>query len=129
VLDTYSAFLDNSLSPDLSLPSTLLFTISYSNSMSCSTALRNCRTLSLLSSTFLSRGYHVLRYNSRGVGSSTGWASFTGLKEAKDLEGVVKWGVEEVNKENGKEGVKEVVIAVSLAFLLYRCLMGRECQC
>ncbi|KAI0255135.1 alpha/beta-hydrolase [Lactifluus subvellereus] len=29
--------------------------------------------------------YHVLRYNARGVGRSSGWKSFTGLQEAEDL--------------------------------------------
>ncbi|GLB40229.1 hypothetical protein LshimejAT787_0801000 [Lyophyllum shimeji] len=38
------------------------------------------------------RNYHVLRYNSRGVGRSTGWASVTGFSEAKDLEDLVMWG-------------------------------------
>ncbi|KAJ7475737.1 Alpha/Beta hydrolase protein [Mycena latifolia] len=39
------------------------------------------------------RGYHVLRYNSRGVGRSTGWASFTGASEAGDLAALVEWAV------------------------------------
>ncbi|KAL1680205.1 Alpha/Beta hydrolase protein [Schizophyllum commune] len=39
----------------------------------------------------LEQGYHVLRYNSRGVGRSTGRASFTGLAEGEDLEAVVQW--------------------------------------
>ncbi|KAI0033538.1 Alpha/Beta hydrolase protein [Vararia minispora EC-137] len=34
-------------------------------------------------------GYHVLLFNSRGVGSSSGWASFTGLQEAQDLQELV----------------------------------------
>ena len=38
-----------------------------------------------------SKGYHVLRYNSRGVGASTGRASFTGFSEVEDLEAVVQW--------------------------------------
>ncbi|TEB29258.1 alpha/beta-hydrolase [Coprinellus micaceus] len=49
-------------------------------------------------------GYHVLRYNSRGVGRSTGRATFTGLEEGKDLEGVVLWGIQELG------GVSSVVI-------------------
>ncbi|KAI5828114.1 alpha/beta-hydrolase [Schizophyllum commune Tattone D] len=39
----------------------------------------------------LEQGYHVLRYNSRGVGRSTGRASFSGLAEGEDLEAVVQW--------------------------------------
>lgn len=38
-----------------------------------------------------SKNYHVLRYNSRGVGASTGRASFTGFSEVEDLEAVVQW--------------------------------------
>jgi len=38
-------------------------------------------------------GYHVLLFNSRGVGGSSGWSSFTGLTEAKDLEELVQWGL------------------------------------
>ncbi|KAF8150634.1 Alpha/Beta hydrolase protein [Crassisporium funariophilum] len=44
----------------------------------------------------LSKDYHVLRYNSRSVGQSTGHASFTGFTEAKDLEAVVKWALERI---------------------------------
>ncbi|KIJ89671.1 hypothetical protein K443DRAFT_618900, partial [Laccaria amethystina LaAM-08-1] len=39
----------------------------------------------------LSKNYHVLRYNSRGVGRSTGQASFAGFDEAKDLEAIIHW--------------------------------------
>ncbi|KIJ89885.1 hypothetical protein K443DRAFT_664556 [Laccaria amethystina LaAM-08-1] len=39
----------------------------------------------------LSKDYHVLRYNSRGVGRSTGRASFTGFDEGKDLEAIIHW--------------------------------------
>ncbi|KAJ7227061.1 Alpha/Beta hydrolase protein, partial [Mycena pura] len=39
------------------------------------------------------RGYHVLRYNSRGVGRSTGWASLTGLSEASDLAALIEWAL------------------------------------
>ncbi|TFK28410.1 alpha/beta-hydrolase [Coprinopsis marcescibilis] len=39
-------------------------------------------------------GYHVLRYNSRAVGRSTGRSSFTGFDEAKDLEAIVEWASE-----------------------------------
>ena len=43
-----------------------------------------------------SKGYHVLRYNSRGVGASTCRASFTGFSEVEDLEAVVKWAIDKV---------------------------------
>ena len=43
-----------------------------------------------------SKGYHVLRYNSRGVGTSTGRASFTGFSEVEDLEAVVQWALDRV---------------------------------
>ncbi|KAJ3526139.1 hypothetical protein NMY22_g10285 [Coprinellus aureogranulatus] len=49
-------------------------------------------------------GYHVLRYNSRGVGRSTGRATFTGIEEGKDLEAVVRRAVREL------ENVTTVVI-------------------
>ncbi|THV03172.1 alpha/beta-hydrolase [Dendrothele bispora CBS 962.96] len=38
-----------------------------------------------------SKNYHVLRYNSRGVGGSSGWPSLTGLTEGKDLEEIIQW--------------------------------------
>jgi len=44
-----------------------------------------------LKTILLAEGYHVLRYNSRGVGKSSGWASFTGIQEGKDLEELVQW--------------------------------------
>ncbi|KAI0091057.1 alpha/beta-hydrolase [Irpex rosettiformis] len=37
----------------------------------------------------LSKGYYVLRYNSRGVGRSSGWPSLTGKQEAEDLRELV----------------------------------------
>lgn len=52
------------------------------------------------------RGYHVLRYNSRGVGSSTGWASFTGLSEAGDLAALTEWAVDKLGD------VRSVVVLV-----------------
>ncbi|PCH42053.1 alpha/beta-hydrolase [Wolfiporia cocos MD-104 SS10] len=39
------------------------------------------------------RGYHVLRYNSRGVGQSSGWTSLTGSREAQDLKDLVQWAI------------------------------------
>ena len=43
--------------------------------------------LKSLSIPLFAKGYHVLRYNSRGVGRTTGWASFTGIQESEDLRG------------------------------------------
>lgn len=43
-----------------------------------------------------SKGYHVLRYNSRGVGTSSGRASLSGFSEVKDLEAIVQWAVDSV---------------------------------
>lgn len=42
------------------------------------------------------KNYSVLRYNSRSVGRSTGWASFTGFSESKDLEDLVTWALEKM---------------------------------
>jgi alpha/beta superfamily hydrolase len=36
------------------------------------------------------KNYHVIRYNSRGVGKSSGWPSFTGEAEGEDLKAVVQ---------------------------------------
>lgn len=47
--------------------------------------------------------------NSRGVGGSTGRASFTGLPEAEDLKEVVKWLM-----ENHFPALEELVLLVSL---------------
>ncbi|KAH8117786.1 Alpha/Beta hydrolase protein [Phellopilus nigrolimitatus] len=38
-------------------------------------------------------GFHVLAYNSRGVGRSPGWPSLTGLQEADDLRALVRWAL------------------------------------
>ncbi|KAJ7127109.1 Alpha/Beta hydrolase protein [Mycena epipterygia] len=53
----------------------------------------NDPVLQLLMEPLHARGYHVLRYNSRAVGRSTGWASFTGLSEAGDLEALIEWAL------------------------------------
>ena len=50
--------------------------------------------------------YHVLCYNSRGNGRSTGWTSFTGFKEAEDLKAVVNWSVKQIGD------IRSVVILV-----------------
>ncbi|TCD63336.1 hypothetical protein EIP91_005655 [Steccherinum ochraceum] len=52
----------------------------------------------------LERGYYVLRYNSRGVGKSSGWPSLTGTTEAQDLLELLRWAVDTI------QGVKQVVI-------------------
>ncbi|KAM5537244.1 hypothetical protein V8D89_009177 [Ganoderma adspersum] len=51
----------------------------------------NDPVLQLLTEPLLENGYTVLRYNSRGVGKSTGWASFTGYREGEDLKELVLW--------------------------------------
>ena len=55
-----------------------------------------------------SKNYHVLRYNSRGVGASTGSASFTGFSEVQDLEDVVQWALDKV------PDIRSLVILVRL---------------
>lgn len=37
--------------------------------------------------------FHVLRYNARGVGRSSGWKSFTGLQEGEDLRELVQYAL------------------------------------
>ncbi|KAF9058292.1 Alpha/Beta hydrolase protein, partial [Rhodocollybia butyracea] len=39
------------------------------------------------------KSFHIFRYNSRGVGGSSGWPSLTGFTESKDLEAVVDWSI------------------------------------
>lgn len=51
------------------------------------------RTLRAMVAPLKERNYHVLRFNSRGVGHSSGNSSWTGLPEAKDLEELVRWGL------------------------------------
>ncbi|KAF8071755.1 Alpha/Beta hydrolase protein [Lyophyllum atratum] len=41
--------------------------------------------------------YYVLRYNSRGVGRSKGWSSFTGFSEAEDLEELATWALQKIS--------------------------------
>ncbi|KAI0684706.1 alpha/beta-hydrolase [Cytidiella melzeri] len=52
--------------------------------------------LQYLKQTLLSRGYHVLRYNSRGVGKSSGWPSLTGKQEGEDLRELVHWAMQQI---------------------------------
>lgn len=70
-------------------------------------AADDIRVLELLTESLLERGYDVLRYNSRGVGKSTGWASFTGSREAEDLKELVEWARNTVPQLNS------LVLAVS----------------
>ena len=51
----------------------------------------------------------MILLNSRGVGGSTGRASFTGLPEAEDLKEVIKWLM-----ENHFPALEELVLLVSL---------------
>ncbi|KAF9524853.1 Alpha/Beta hydrolase protein [Crepidotus variabilis] len=44
----------------------------------------------------LSERYHVIQYNARGVGGSSGWSSFTGFSEGKDLQDVVEWSMQKI---------------------------------
>ncbi|KAG7089697.1 hypothetical protein E1B28_011352 [Marasmius oreades] len=53
-----------------------------------------------------SRNYHVIRYNSRGVGRSSGWPSLTGVKESEDLKSLVQWALENPEMFN----IRSVVI-------------------
>ncbi|THH15337.1 hypothetical protein EW146_g5118 [Bondarzewia mesenterica] len=41
----------------------------------------------------LEHGFHVLRYNARGVGRSSGSASLTGLPESEDLQALVQYAI------------------------------------
>jgi len=71
------------------------------------------RVLAFLSNILLHEcGYHVLLFNSRGVGRSSGWPSLTGLTEGKDLEELVQWGLCVV------PNVKSVVLVVRAVIIL-----------
>ncbi|KAF8632188.1 hypothetical protein AX15_001956 [Amanita polypyramis BW_CC] len=52
--------------------------------------------LALLVEPLREKGFHTLRFNSRGVGSSTGWASLTGTNEGRDLEALVQWALGQI---------------------------------
>jgi len=49
-----------------------------------------------LSAEFLRRDYHVVLFNSRGVGASAGRGSLSGIQEAHDLQKVVEWALNAV---------------------------------
>jgi len=53
-------------------------------------------------------GYHVLLFNARGVGGSSGWASFTAFQEAEDLRELVTYLIEYL------EDVQDVALIVRL---------------
>ncbi|PFH52917.1 hypothetical protein AMATHDRAFT_73753 [Amanita thiersii Skay4041] len=53
--------------------------------------------LSLLARLLKQHGYYIIRFNSRGVGSSTGRSSFTGLSEGEDLTAVVQWSLGQIS--------------------------------
>jgi len=68
------------------------------------------------------RNYHILRFNSRGVGQSTGWSSFTGFNEATDLEAMVRWGLQAVPE------VRSLAVIVSETFLSSNGLLNSSLQ-
>jgi len=41
--------------------------------------------------------FHVLRYNARGVGHSSGWKSFTGLQDGDDLRELVRYALKRLD--------------------------------
>ncbi|KAG1747046.1 Alpha/Beta hydrolase protein [Suillus paluster] len=47
-------------------------------------------TLKVLTRLLEHKSYHVIRYNSRGVGESSGWPSLTGKAEGEDLKALVQ---------------------------------------
>ncbi|KAJ3915397.1 Alpha/Beta hydrolase protein [Lentinula edodes] len=53
----------------------------------------NDPVLDIITESLQIKDYHVFRYNSRGVGGSSGWPSLTGFTEGKDLEAVVDWSL------------------------------------
>jgi len=59
-----------------------------------------------------SKAYSIMKFNSRGVGESTGRASFTGLSEADDLRALVDWCIERY------KDIQDIVIIVRLAFYI-----------
>ncbi|KAG8968292.1 hypothetical protein FRC03_007948, partial [Tulasnella sp. 419] len=49
-----------------------------------------------ISRVFLRLDYHVVLFNSRGVGHSSGHSSLTGIPESEDLLKVIEWALQEV---------------------------------
>lgn len=66
------------------------------------------RVLMSLIEPLVRQKYHVVCYNSRGNGRSTGWSSLTGFSEAEDLKAVVNWLISQTSD------IRSVVILVSL---------------
>lgn len=67
--------------------------------------------LSILHDLFLERGFHVVRFNSRGVGRSTGRSSFDGLKE-EEINDEVHREADAVQRREEREGDEEEVQAM-----------------
>lgn len=80
------------------------------------------RVITKLTEPLRKKGYHTLRFNARGVGSSTGWSSLTGMLEGKDLEGLVQWALDQITN------VQSLLLIVSPKSLFGRslpiCLKG-----
>ena len=75
----------------------------------------NCSERSVLMSLvepLLLADYTVMSYNSRGVGRSSGWRSFTGFSEAEDLKGLVQWVIQQ------HPTVTSIVLLVGLFILV-----------
>lgn len=68
--------------------------------------------LNLLITPLQAKGYHIIRYNSRGVGGSSGWPSFTGFTEGEDLKAVVEWSLSYVQSLPGGSQINAVTIIV-----------------
>jgi alpha/beta superfamily hydrolase len=65
------------------------------------------RVLHSLTDPLLEAKYHIIRYNSRGVGKSTGFSSFTGFSETEDLKALVQWALGRIGN------ITSVVLIVS----------------
>lgn len=59
-------------------------------------------------------GYHVLLFNARGVGGSSGWASWTAFQEGTDLKELVSYLIRELGP------VDDVALVVRYAFFQRR---------
>lgn len=67
-------------------------------------------------------GITVLTYNSRGTGSSTGKASWTGEAERRDFGNVVEWLLEQELEEKGiGAGSTTMLCCVSHKEAQYNC--------
>lgn len=84
-------------------------------------SLNSCSPTSFFSvllsfiSLFLKRDYHVIVYNSRGVGNSGGSPSLSGLAEVHDLQVVVDLALREI------DAVDEIVLLVRVLASPYLC--------